>query len=65
MSMEKYGVVEGEEEEPEPITVEDLLKRQRAISKKKRLAPSPPGASGIGPTIHPGNSNPKGVKFPK
>ena len=63
MTMEKFGVVEGEEEEPKPTTVEDLLELQTKASKKKRLKPSAPGASGIGPSIYPGNSDPRGIKF--
>jgi len=60
--LDKFGVVPGEEEEPEdgPSTA-TMLDREIKARRKRALKPGKPGEPG--PTVYPGFSNPKGVTY--
>ena len=57
--LEKYGVVQGEDENEEAkekeLTVEELTKLQRQIDRARVVSGSPKGTK-LGPTVNPGNS---------
>ena len=61
-TFEKFGVVPGEEEEPEGgPTTEEMLKLEKLAHRKRALAVARPGPPG--PTVYPGVSNPKGIPY--